>query len=92
MEIADLIERLRQRYTDAPTRIKRERHRTSALDAHLAELQQYTLQRLNAVTPAEFTLQRLTDLINSRSKRRFCLNAVRKALLAHGLYDLWRRD
>jgi hypothetical protein len=90
MELDDLIARLGQRYAGGPSRTARVRHRTSALDAYLAELQQYTLQRLDADSPTEFTLQRLTDLINGKAERPFCLTAVRKALVAHGLYDLWR--
>lgn len=90
MDFDDLIVRLGERYADGQARIERVRHRSSALDVYLVEMRQYTLRRLNAEMPSEFTLSRLTSMINSKSARPFCLTAVRKALISHGLYKLWR--
>lgn len=90
MKHHDLVSRLRLRYDGGPSRNQRLRHRTSSLDAYLGDMRQFTLRRLNSTSPSEFTLQRLTDLINGRATRPFCLTAVRKALVTHGLYDLWR--
>jgi hypothetical protein len=90
MDFDDLIVRLGERYADDQAGIERVRHRSSALDVYIGEMQQYTLRRLNAEIPGEFTLSRLTSVINRKSARPFCLTAVRKALIAHGLYQLWR--
>jgi hypothetical protein len=89
MDFDDLVEQLRRRYAEAPGRPQRIRERSSALDAYLSEMQQFTLQRLHSDRPATFTLQKLTEAINGKTQRSFCLTAVRKALIAHRLYELW---
>jgi hypothetical protein len=89
MDIDDLVAQLQHRYADNPQRTRRMRKRTSALDAYLAEMQQFTLQKLHSGNPTEHTLIKLTEMINRKAGRTFCLTAVRKALIAHRLYDLW---
>jgi hypothetical protein len=89
MDFDDLVEQLRRRYAETPSRPRRTRNRTSALDVYLTEMQQFTLQRLHSDRPATYTLQKLTEAINSKAQRFFCLTAVRKALIAHRLYELW---
>ncbi|RQH05001.1 hypothetical protein [Paraburkholderia dinghuensis] len=89
MDLDDLLTHLRRRYADAPTRPRRTRERSSALDAYLADMQVFTLQRLNSDRPAGFTLKHITAVINSKSEHSFSQTAVRKALIAHGLYELW---
>jgi hypothetical protein len=89
MDIDELIAQLRRRYAADPQRTRRVRERVSALDAHLDDMQRFTLQRLHSGHPSEYTLKKLTETINSKAGRFFCLTAVRKALIAHGLYDLW---
>jgi hypothetical protein len=89
MDANDLVAQLRRRYAGAPARRRRIRERSSALDAYLIEMQQFTLQRLHSDRPATYTLQKLTEAINSKAQHPFCLTAVRKALIAHRLYALW---
>ncbi|WP_233874459.1 hypothetical protein [Paraburkholderia adhaesiva] len=89
MALDDLVARLRRRYADVPARPRRTRERSSALDTYVEEMQQFTLQRLNSDRPAGFTLKQLAEIINSKSEHSFCQTAVRKALIAHGLYKLW---
>lgn len=91
MELESLITSLARRYGHSPDDTTRVRRRSSQLDEVLPLLQRYTLARLTSATPHEYTLSRLTAEINQRLEgRQFSLGAVRKALIAHRLYSLWK--
>lgn len=89
MSIDVLIIRLRRRYAMLPVPKVPKRKRRSALDAYLPEIRNFTLRRLYAADPKQFSLTKLADEITQRSGRSFHKDAIRKTLIRHNLYQLW---
>lgn len=91
MSIDDLMARLAERYSEFPVPRVPKRKRRSALDAYLPEMRNFTMRRLYASDKRHYTPRKLADEIAQVSGRRFCVDAIRKALTRHNLYQLWER-
>ncbi|MGF6758934.1 hypothetical protein P3T16_006362 [Paraburkholderia sp. GAS42] len=90
MSLDDLIARLSERYDECPPTKVRQRRRKAPLDEFLPQMRSFTMRRVYAPDPREFSLSKLSDAIERDSSRRFCATAIRKALIEHKLYQLWR--
>ncbi|SDJ14636.1 hypothetical protein SAMN04487926_1352 [Paraburkholderia steynii] len=90
MALDYVINRLAERYGNAPMSGVAKRNRRSALDDHLGLMGRFTLRRLDSPNPREFSLRKLAEEIERNAGHRFTADAVRSALIKHNLYQLWR--
>ncbi|WP_133062162.1 hypothetical protein [Paraburkholderia hospita] len=89
MTLDHVIARLAVRYGALPEPPVRQRKRRSSLDPYLAEMRTFTMRRLYARDPREFTLARLTRELREKTGRKFCEDTLRNYLVRHNLYQLW---
>jgi hypothetical protein len=89
MSLDDLITRLRERYRECPPTKVRQRRKKAPLDESLQLMRSFTMRRVLAPNPREYSLRKLATAIERVSGRRFCTTAIRKALIEHELYQLW---
>jgi hypothetical protein len=89
VSLDDVIAQLDLRYGALPAPRVRQRKRRSSLDPYLGEIRAFTLRRLYARNPREFTLARLTREIREKSGLSFCEDTVRNYLCRHNLFQLW---
>jgi len=85
-----VVEQLARRYAVFPVSPAPLRRKSSSLDEHLDYMRRFTLRRVYAESPREYSLRRLASEIEINSGRRYSADAVKDALVRHKLYQLWR--
>jgi hypothetical protein len=87
-----VVKQLAKRYAARPVSPVATRRKGSALDAYLIYMRRFTLRRVYAKNPRQYSLRRLAREINIelKSDRRYSADAVKDSLIRHKLYQLWK--